>query len=104
LASRVEVDFVGYYNIHELDAIKNIDFDYIITVSERVHNIVRRMNLPSIQVNFILEDDDIECLIKNGFALKRHKYLASTFSADIAGKSAKEIKRILTDKYGDIFI
>ncbi|MDR0484479.1 MAG: helix-turn-helix domain-containing protein [Alphaproteobacteria bacterium] len=104
LADLVEIDFVGYYNIHELDTIKNINFDWIITVSERVHNIVLGLNLPSIQVNFILEDDDIEYLLKNGFSKKRYKCLAESFLVTIEDKSQKEIKKILTNEYGDIFI
>ncbi|MCL2567168.1 MAG: helix-turn-helix domain-containing protein [Alphaproteobacteria bacterium] len=104
LANLVEVDFVGYYNIHELDAVKDVNFDFIITVSERTYNIVRSMNLPSIQVNFFLEDADIERLLKNGFSLKRHRCLAEKFLLEIEDKSTEDIKKILADKYGDIFI
>ncbi|MDR2007786.1 MAG: helix-turn-helix domain-containing protein [Alphaproteobacteria bacterium] len=104
LADLVEVDFIGYYNIQELESIKNISFDHIITVSERVHNIVLAMGLPSIQVDFLLEDEDIKLLLQNGFSRKRHKYLAATLLAELENKSPEEIKEILLEEYGDVFI
>lgn len=100
----IELKIESILNINEIDLIKNIDFDWIFTFSDRIQSKMMSMNYPSIELNFFITDIDIDNLLKIGFSRKHYKMIASKFTNTIANKTDDEITKILTQEYNDFFI
>lgn len=104
LKNKVEVEIIKIFDINEINLIKNIEFDYIITFSDRIHDIVTSLNYNSIKMEYFFNDNDINKLIDLGFSRTNFKFLKSDFSKKLANKSTNEIEKILSDEYDDFFI
>lgn len=104
LRERVAFQWIGTYNINEIYKLGEIEYDYIFCFSVRIFNILSSHRLPVIRVGFFLDDYDIQHLLACGFTVLRHRFLASDFVLEIAGKSEEEIVTYLTESYGDYFV
>lgn len=104
LRDQVSVRWMGTFNINELHMLDHIDYDYILCFSSRILNILNAARLPVIRVNFFVTDDDISTLLRHGFPLLRHRFLASSFALELSGKSEPEMVEYLKQHYGDHFV
>lgn len=51
-----------------------------------------------------MSQDDIDRLLARGFSTLKHRFLASSFVLELAGKSEREIVEYLKEQYGDYFV
>ena len=68
LAQHVNFEMVSYLTINELYALEDLDFNTIITFSNRIAMLLAEMGRESIKLNFYLTDDDLDKLDDHGFA------------------------------------
>lgn len=104
LRDRVSIQWMGTFNINELHMLNQIDYDYILCFSSRILNILNAAGLPVIRMNFFVTDSDISALLRCGFPLLRHRFPASSFALEVAGKSESELVEYLKQEYGDYFV
>lgn len=91
-------------NINEIHRLAELSYDCIFCFSTRIYNILKAQNAPVFKVNFFLTEEDIDQLAALGFSRQRHRFLASSFVTEIAGKSEEEIVKYLKENYGNHFV
>ncbi|MBT2698979.1 helix-turn-helix domain-containing protein [Bacillus sp. ISL-40] len=101
----VDVTIVENININELHLLKDLDYNSIITFSNRIATLLGEENYTCIKLNFYLHPDDIEKLLGLGFSSSsRRKILSDPFLDEIANKSPSEIKKLLLQKFSSHFL
>lgn len=100
----VTVQWLKTLNINEIHELANLDYDYIFCFSARIYNILQAQNLPVIRMNFFVTQNDIDNLLHLGFIPLKHRFLASSFVLEIAGKNEHELVEYLKERYGEYFI
>ncbi len=104
LRDRVSIRWMGTFNINELHMLDQIDYDYILCFSARILNILNDAGLPVIRMSFFVTDQDISVLLRHGFPLLRHRFPATSFALEVAGRTESELVDYLKQKYGDYFV
>ena len=100
----VALEWKGTFNINEIHRLEELEYDCIFCFSSRIFNILNAQNLPVIRLNFFVSQDDIDRLLARGFSTLKHRFLASSFVLELAGKSEREIVEYLKEQYGDYFV
>lgn len=100
----VEVSFIAMITPSELYRLENVTYDYIFSLSERIFHMLKSQNLPVIQVNYFLNNQDIERLVLYGFHRIKTKFLTKDFVKNICQMSEGEMEEFLKTKYSDYFI
>lgn len=100
----VTVQWVRTLNINEIHQLAELEYDCIFCFSTRIFNILHARSLPVIRMNFFVSQADIEHLMHLGFTALKHRFLASSFVLEIAGKSDREMVEYLKEHYGDYFV
>lgn len=100
----VEVSFVAMITPSELYRLEDVTYDYIFSLSERIFHILKNQNLPVIQVDYFLNNQDIEKLVLFGFRRIKTKFLTKDFVKRIHNMKESEMEEFLKDTYGDYFI
>ncbi len=104
IREHVALEWMGTLNINEIHKLEELEYDYILCFSSRIYNLLHAQNLPVLRMNFFVEDKDIELLLKHGFSTLKHRFLASSFVLEIAGKDEGEVVEYLKENYGDYFV
>jgi len=105
LRHNLDITVVGNININELHEIKNLDYDFIITFSNRIATLLEDKNYICIKLNFYLHQNDIQMLLNLGFSSNsRRKILSNVFLEEISNKSIEEIRALLLEKYSSHFL
>ncbi len=104
LKDQIAVQWMGTFNINELHMLDSVSYDYILCFSARILNILTAAGLPVIRLNFFLTDEDIQTLLRLGFSRLRHRFPATSFALEIAGKSETELVDYLKEHYEDYFV
>ncbi|MBY0095039.1 helix-turn-helix domain-containing protein [Priestia aryabhattai] len=101
----IDLKVVGNININEIHQLKNLEYDLIITFSNRIATLIEDENYSCIKLNFYLHQSDIQQLLDLGFSSSsRRKILSDVFLKDISNKSPDEIKELLLKKYSSHFL
>lgn len=105
LRHHIDLSVVGTFNIHELYEIENLDYDLIITFSNRIATLLLENKYSCVKLNFYFDQNDIDTLLNLGFSSSsRRKILLDHFLNEIADKNSDEIKEILLKKYPSHFL
>ena len=104
LREYVNLMWIGTLNINEIHKLEELEYDYIFCFSARICNILHAQNLPVLRLNFFVDDSDIKLLLQHGFTTLRHRFLASSFALEIAGKNDRELVDYLKEHYEDYFV
>lgn len=100
----VEFDIIKVVSIDNLKILQTLDFDNVITFSNRIKLLLKEMNIESIKLSFYLDIKDIEKIISNGFSRTNRKILADEFATKLANKSKDEIEKILKNNFSEYFV
>lgn len=99
-----EVEVVSILNLSQREQIHSLQFDYIVSLSERIHNILKKEGYPVILLNYYLKATDIDKLQLFGFNRIRTKFLTNQFVTEIQNLDRASLILYLKDKYSDYFI
>lgn len=100
----VEFDLIKIISIDNLKILQTLDFDNLITFSNRIKLLLKEMDMESIKLSFYLDFKDIEKLINNGFSRTNRKILANELSEKLENKTKEEIEKILKDNFSEYFV
>lgn len=100
----VEFDLIKIISIDNLKILQTLDFDNLITFSNRIKLLLKEMDMESIKLSFHLDFKDIEKLINNGFSRTNRKILANELSEKLENKTKEEIEKILKDNFSEYFV
>ena len=93
LAQHVNFEMVSYLTINELYALEDLDFNTIITFSNRIAMLLAEMGRESIKLNFYLTDDDLDKLDDHGFVKASSvRVLAAEIVNDLEKRKTKRDK------------
>lgn len=104
LKSYVDITLIDSININELHRLNDVDYDVLITFSNRISTLLEQNDYDCIKLNFYLVREDIDKLFALGFSSAKRKLLADKVTEEISGKTKAEIKAILLEKYLDYFL
>lgn len=104
LKQYVDVQLVGIININELHMLKEFEYDYIFTFSNRIKNLIYEIGLNCIRLNFYITHDEIAGLIEQGFSTAIRKIHLDTFAEEIQHRDKEEIIKYLAENYSDYFV
>lgn len=101
---KINLTWVDTLNINETDRLEKLDYDYIFCFSTRIYNLLHAQKLPVIKLNFFIRPEEVEMLLGLGFTTLKHRFRASSFVLELAGKSEAEMVEYLKREYGDHFV
>lgn len=104
IREHVALEWMGTLNINEIHLLEELEYDCIFCFSSRIYNILSAQDLPVIRLNFFVGREDIDLLLQRGFSTLKHRFLASGFVLELAGKSQREMVEYLKEQYGDYFV
>ncbi|SFC05307.1 hypothetical protein SAMN04488102_102338 [Alkalibacterium subtropicum] len=106
LQEHVSLEMVSYLTINELYRLNSLEFDSIITFSNRITGLLNELGWESLKLNFYLNSDDIKVLLDNGFKSNRsRKIVASNLVKELSDLgSEREKVKYLKKYYGEIMI
>lgn len=105
LRHHLEVTVVDILNINEIYLIEDLNFDIIITFSNRIASLLAEQNYSCIKLKFYFDQKDIDLLLKLGFSSSsRRKILSDYFINEISDLNSNEIKKLLLNKYNSHFL
>ncbi|SEO53234.1 Transcriptional antiterminator [Amphibacillus marinus] len=101
----VEIDVLASIHINELDLLTDVEFDYLITFSNRISAILYQRKYNILKLNYFIRDQDIQHLLQHGFSDNaRRKLLASDFAKQLQQLDDDQIEDYLTANYPDYFL
>lgn len=102
----VDYEMVSYLTINELYKLELLNFDYILTFSNRITILLRELGWQSIKLNFYLSNEDYKVLIDNGFRSNRNKkFKSEEFIEKLMQQKTNEEKiRFLRENYSEYFL
>ncbi len=106
LSQHVGYEMVSYLTINELYKLNQLDFDAILTFSNRITVLLNELGWESIKLNFYLTTEDIKKLLDNGFTSNRNrKVLAEEVVDELLEKHTKEeMIRHLRERFPDFVL
>jgi transcriptional antiterminator len=102
----VDFKMVSYLTINELYKLKSLEFDFILTFSNRITVLLKELGWESIKLNFYLNTEDFKKLIDQGFPSNRNrKFSAEDFVEKLASRESKTEKvDFLRSNYSEYFL
>ena len=96
---------VAYLTINEIHKLKHIDYDFIITFSNRITLVLfQEFNIESLKTKFYFDYTDIQKYIDSGFTEAVNKKInKKEFIKKILKKDQNEIEAILDEEYPEYF-
>ncbi|HGY5136548.1 MAG: hypothetical protein E6997_11630 [Citrobacter sp.] len=104
LFSRFHIEIPACININEIARLQQLEFDLLITFTNKISSHLRYAGLDYVKVNFWLTQDDLLLLRENGLPSARKKIPAENFIQQVQGMSQEALKIFLDTHYSDIFI
>lgn len=105
LKFHLDVDICDSINIHEREKLSDLNYHLVITFSNRISMLLQQMNINHVKVNYHLNEEDINNLLRNGFSSNlNRKIRADKFVEQIQGKTNEEIMDMLKLQYSKYFI
>ena len=105
LSHYLEFKMVAYLTINEIHKLKHIDYDFIITFSNRITLVLfQEFNIESLKTKFYFDYTDIQKYIDSGFTEAVNKKInKKEFIKKILKKDQNEIEAILDEEYPEYF-
>ena len=105
LSHYLEFKMVTYLTINEIHKLKHIDYDFIITFSNRITSVLfQEFNIESLKTKFYFDYTDIQKFIDNGFTEAVNKKInKKEFLKKILKKDQDEIEAVLDEEYSEYF-
>lgn len=104
LKEQIECNLIKVLSINELNRIKDMNYDFILTFSDRIQDIVSSLGYSSIKLNYFIEDEDIKILLNHGFSRHHQHIITSDFADLIQNKDKNSIEILLKKTYPELFI
>lgn len=104
LRSWFHVDIPLCVNINELQRLQDEPFDLLITFTNKISSYLRFAGFEDVKVNFHLTQSDIALLREKGLSRARKKIPAGEFLQQVEGLDSDQLKALLLQRYGDVFI
>ncbi|GAA0319419.1 helix-turn-helix domain-containing protein [Oceanobacillus sp. FSL W7-1281] len=101
----LDIKIVKALHINELHELAKLDYDYILTFSNRIATLIEEQGYTCLKVKFYMNDDDINKLLDIGFSSSsRRKILADDIVSVLEKKTAEEMKEYLIKNYPSHFL
>jgi transcriptional antiterminator len=102
----VDFEMVSYLTINELYKLESLNFDFILTFSNRITVLLNELGWKSIKLNFYLNNEDFKILIDNGFTSNRNKkFSAEDFIEKLSDERTQTEKvNFLRKNYSEYFL
>ncbi|GKU83298.1 PRD domain-containing protein [Niallia sp. NCCP-28] len=105
LRHHLDIEVIHTLNINELYLIEKLDYDTIITFSNRIATLLAEQKYSCVKLKFYFDQNDIDILLKAGFSTSsRRKIIADSFINEISNLNSDDIKKLLLDKYASHFL
>lgn len=104
LSNYISFTHVTTIDINEINKLNKIEFDYIFCFSKRTSTTLKLEGYDAITINYFLDYQNIEKLLKLGFPIASKKILATSLVNDINKLNNNELLNHLKSKYNNIFI
>lgn len=105
LHESIHFELVDTVDINEIERLKVIDFDLLITFSNRMYTILKRHGYLSLKLKYFIESDDVMKLINAGCSIASTRLRATDLINQLENLTTKEEKvSFLTSQYDDLFI
>ena len=104
LLSRFHIDIPVCININEIEQLQQLEFDLLITFTNKISSHLKYAGLDYVKVNFWLTQDDFLLLRERGLPSARKKIPAEQFVQQVQGMSPEALRDFLERHYGDVFI
>lgn len=104
LHSYINFEHVRTVDINEIELLKEIDHDLILTFSNRISTILEKNNYLPIKVAFFIENQDILKLLEQGCSIASHRLIAQDLVAELAPMNQDDQLQYLKCVYEEIFI
>lgn len=104
LKFHLDVNVLPAINIHEREKLNSLEYDMVVTFSNRISMLLAEMHVRHIKVNYHLKDTDINKLIAQGFSSNLNRKInIDEFLALLQNKSEKETRDILKTQFINYF-
>lgn len=101
----IDFKIIAVLDINELYLIKELPYQYIITLSDRTSLVLKQLGYSYIRLHFFLTDEDIRTLKDLGFPSKASRFIARNFIGQIFSLPSEETaEEYLLEYYDDYFI
>lgn len=102
----VDFKMVSYLTINELYKLESLNFDFILTFSNRITILLKELGWESIKLNFYLNTEDFKKLIDKGFTSNRNKkFSAENFIEKLSTQGSQEEQvDFLRTNYSEYFL
>ncbi len=104
LRESVEFELVSVLNSFEIDQLKHMAFDCILTFSNRITSLLAHSGYPAIRIHFFMTREDQKLLLDHGFSTSKRHFLASEFAQVLSGKNQQEMVEWLRKHPSGLFI
>lgn len=104
LEDLVEFDLRAIISIHELERLKHLSYDFIITLSDRTAGLLADQGVASLRLDFFPGTGDLEKLLAAGFGTARKRLSARMVADSLAGLTPDETVVRLKKVYPEYFI
>jgi hypothetical protein len=101
----LDIKIIKTLHINELHELNNLEYDFIITFSNRLASLIQDYGFQCIKLQYYFKDEDINRLLKLGFSSSsRRKIITDDFIKEIEKRPIKDLKEFLINHYPSHFL
>lgn len=105
LSYHFDTEIIATINLHELYRLKHLQFDHLLTFSNRIATILNEEGYPNIKVNYYFHDEDLAYLSKRNFSSNyNRKLIADQFIDSLKQTDSAHWSDFLKDQYPNFFV
>lgn len=105
LSYHFDTEIVATINLHELYRLKHLQFDHLLTFSNRIATILNEEGYPNIKVNYYFHDEDLAHLNKRNFSSNyNRKLIAEQLSMQLEQIEPQNWAGFLKMHYPNFFV
>ncbi|MEG0079960.1 hypothetical protein [Enterococcus sp.] len=105
LSYHFDTEIIATINLHELYRLKHLQFDHLLTFSNRIATILNEEGYPNIKVNYYFHDEDLAYLSKRNFSSNyNRKLIADQFIDALKQTDSAHWSDFLKDQYPNFFV
>ncbi|PAB00364.1 hypothetical protein AKL21_10155 [Enterococcus canintestini] len=105
LSYHFDTEIIATINLHELYRLKHLQFDHLLTFSNRIATILNEEGYPNIKVNYYFHDEDLAYLSKRNFSSNyNRKLIADQFIDTLQQQNPANWSDFLKEKYPNFFV
>lgn len=104
LHEKIDFDLVKTLDINEIDILKDLDYDIVLSFSNRIYTVLKNSGFDSLKVNYFITNEDILLLHNLGFETPRTLIDTKHFLETLNHIPDKQKHQYLKDNYPTIFM